>query len=79
MIRRLLAATELNGLHAERNPHLWWCSSAQKIVEGRFVFEKDEYDGEPAEHYSVVLGDPPTLEDAQRFVGLFTKEGRPEQ
>ena len=44
-----------------------------------FTFEKDEYDGEPEEHYSVVLGDSPTLEDAKRFVAAFTKERRPGQ
>jgi hypothetical protein len=79
VIRRILVATELHGLDPERNTRLWWCSSAQKLVDEGFVFEKDGYAGEPESHYSVVLGDPPTLDDAKRFVALFTKERRPMQ
>jgi hypothetical protein len=79
VLNRLLLATELHGLDPARNPHLWWCSSVRKLLDQRFVFEKDDYDGEPDEHYSVVLGHPPTLEDAQRFVAEFTKERRPAQ
>jgi hypothetical protein len=79
VIMRLLAATELHGLDPARNPNLWWCSSAQKLLDQDFVFEKDEEDGEADEHYSVILGYPPTLEDAERFVAAFTRERRPEQ
>jgi hypothetical protein len=79
VIVRLLAVTELHGLDPARNPHLWWCSSAQKLLAERFTFEKDGYDGEPDEHYSVILGYPPTLGDAERFVAAFTKERRPGQ
>ncbi|BBZ22145.1 hypothetical protein MHIB_05630 [Mycolicibacter hiberniae] len=79
MVARLLAATELHGLCPERNLHLWWCSSARTLTELGFSFEKDRYAGEPEEHYSVVLGHPPTMEDAERFVAAFTKERRPEQ
>lgn len=53
-----------------------WCTTAQKLLDLGFSFEKDGYDGEPNEHYSVILGDPPTLEDAERFVSAFTKERR---
>ena len=77
LINRILAVTELSGLDPARNPHLWWCSSAQAIRDEGFSFEKDEYAGEPESHYSVILGDPPTLEDAQRFAALFNKERRP--
>lgn len=79
LLRRILVATELHGLDPAKNPNLWWCSSAREIRDEGFVFEKDEYDGEPEAHYSVVLGDPPTLEDAQTFVRLFNKERRPVQ
>ena len=79
VISRLLQVTELHGLDPARNVHLWWCASAQDLLDRGFTFEKDEYDGEPEEHYSVVLGDPPTLEDAKRFVAAFTKERRPGQ
>ena len=73
VIARLLDA-QMHGLDAARNPHLWWCSSAQTLLDERFVFEKDDEDGEADEHYSVILGNPPTLEDAKRFVQAFTKE-----
>ena len=43
------------------------------------AFVKDNYDGEPESHYSVILGDPPTLEDVERFLVPFTKERRPVQ
>lgn len=79
VIARLLTATELHGLAADRNPRYWWCSTAQELVDRQFSFERDEYDGEPDEHSSVVLGDPPTLEDAERFVEAFTKDRRPGQ
>jgi len=72
-------SAELHGLDPARNPHLWWCSSAQKLLAERFTFEKDGYDGEPDEHCSVILGYPPTLGDAERFVAAFTKERRPGQ
>jgi hypothetical protein len=77
VIARLLGVTELHGLDPARNQHLWWCSSAQKLLDERFVFEKDDEDGEADEHYSVILGNPPTLEDTKRFVKAFTKERRP--
>lgn len=79
VIARLLAATELHGLDPARNPHLWWCSSAQELLDEQFAFEKDEYPGEPPEHYSVILGYPPTLEDTERFVAAFKKERRPQE
>ena len=77
VITRLLRATELHGLIAHRNPHYWWCTTAHTLLDRGFEFEKDEYDGEPDEHYSVILGDPPTLEDTERFVTAFIKERRP--
>lgn len=76
VVLRLLALTELYGVNPQTNPDFWFCSTASQITELGFRFEKDEYTGEPEEHYSVVLGDPPTEEDAQRFVSAFTKERR---
>lgn len=78
VITRLLEVTQLHGLDPARNPHLWWCSSAQRLLDDGFAFEKDEEDGEADEHYSVILGSPPTLVDTKRFVAAFTKERRPE-
>lgn len=65
------------GLAAHRNPHYWWCTTAQELLDLGFSFVKDGYRDEPEAHYSVVLGAPPTLEDADRFVAAFTKERRP--
>ena len=76
LIDRLLAVTELNGVNPDTNPDFWFCSTAREITDLGFRFEKDEYPDEPAEHYSVILGDPPTEEDARRFISAFTKERR---
>ncbi|MGO9286205.1 MAG: hypothetical protein ACLP75_25435 [Mycobacterium sp.] len=76
LIDRLLAISELHGVVATNNPDYWRCSTARELTDNRFTFEKDGWPGEPDEHYSVVLGSPPQLEDAQRFVSAFTKERR---
>ncbi len=76
VVARLLAASELHGLAADNNRKYWMCSTAQKLFDQGFTFEKDDYPDEPREHYSVVLGDSPGIEDAQRFVGEFSKEVR---
>ena len=79
VIDRLMRATELHGVNPRTNPDYWFCSSAAKITSLGFVFEKDEYPGEPDEHYSVILGSPPSIEDAKRFTSAFTKERRRER
>ncbi|MGA7134015.1 MAG: hypothetical protein WBZ15_17030 [Mycobacterium sp.] len=71
LIARLLAASEMR---AASNAYYWECSTAQELVRRRFTFDKDGDDDEPEVHYVVVLGEPPTLDDAQRFVEAFTKE-----
>lgn len=76
LIRRLLRASELEGIAPERNPHYWRCSTAQELLDRGFTFDKDEYPGERPEHYSVILGENPQLEDAQRFLDAFAKDRR---
>jgi hypothetical protein len=76
VIRRLLEASELQGIAPERNPNYWRCSTAQELLDRGLTFDKDEYPGELLEHYSVILGENPQLEDAQRFLDAFTKEKR---
>jgi len=76
VIQRVLAVTEMSGCDPSRNPNFWWCSTAQELIDRGFSFIKDGWPGEPSEHYSVVLGHPPELADAKRFVGAFVKEKR---
>lgn len=76
VIERLLDVTKLVGMAAEKNRHYWFCSTATEITTMGFHFEKDDYPGEPPEHYSVVLGDPPTEADVERFISAFNREQR---
>jgi hypothetical protein len=71
LIGRLLAASQMR---AASNPYYWECSTAEELVRRRFTFDKEGDNDEPDVHYVVVLGDPPTIEDAKRFVEAFTKE-----
>jgi len=71
---RLLQASELAGIDPARNPNYYVCR-ARVLLDMEFTFWK--YDDEPdkskelPEHYSVDLGQDPTLGDASRFVGVF--------
>jgi hypothetical protein len=71
LIDRLIAASKMR---AANNPYYWECSTAEELVRKGFTFDKDGDEDEPDVHYVVVLGDTPTIEDANRFVGAFTKE-----
>jgi hypothetical protein len=76
VIKRLLQATEMQGLDPGRNPSFWWCSTAKELLDRGFSFIKDGEPDEADQHYSVVLGNPPDLADAARFVEAFVKEKR---
>jgi hypothetical protein len=76
VIDRLLEVTELEGCDPKKNTAYWWCSTAQELVDLEFSFTKEDWMGEPAEHYAVILGFPPGIADAQRFVDAFTREKR---
>ena len=71
LINRLLTASQMQ---AAKNPYYWQCSTAEELIRRGFTFDKDGDDDEPDVHYVVVLGDSPTIEDAERFVDAFTKE-----
>lgn len=76
---RLLAASELHDLAPERNRKYWVCARAGDLLELGFVFMKDGDEDEAPEHFSVRLGDSPSLEDVERFLGAFTTtERRPQ-
>lgn len=77
LVRRLLAVSELTGIDPTSNRKYWMCAGAQELRSRHFTFHKDDYDGEPPEHYSVDLGNPPTDEDAARFVEVFENYRRP--
>jgi len=76
VIKRLLRASELSAIKPDRNPKYYLCSRAECIIERSFTFEKDGYEGEVPEHYSVDLGENPTIEDAQRFLDAFDEKRR---
>ena len=66
--RLLLAAFET--LDPARNDRYFTCTAGELLDRG-FTFWKDDEPGELAEHYSVDLGERPTLDDVSRFRGAF--------
>ncbi|MGW4848235.1 hypothetical protein [Nocardia brasiliensis] len=74
--RRILDITVDNGMDAVRNSQYWACARAGDLHERGFSFIKDGYDDEPDAHYSVVLGEPPTLHDVERFLEPFERMER---
>jgi hypothetical protein len=75
VIHRLLAASELAGIPADSNPKYYVCTQAAELISRNLTLWKDEDDDEVAEHYSVDLGDDPSVADAERFLDAFD-EGR---
>ncbi len=67
---RLLEASELAQLDPAANNRYFTCTAGQLLDRG-FTFWKDDEPGELAEHYSIDLGERPTLDDVSRFVGAF--------
>lgn len=68
---RLLKASELSGLTADKNKNYYVCTEAAKLLDAGFKFYKDGDDDETDEHYSVDLGVEPDLDDVQRFLSTF--------
>ncbi|MFF8485128.1 hypothetical protein [Streptomyces antibioticus] len=69
---RLLAASELQGINPSTNKAYYVCTRAEKLLERKFTFRKDDDGGEVSEHYSVYFGSStPTLEDVKRFLEAF--------
>lgn len=71
LISRLLNAAELSGISASRNETFWYCSAASDLMDDGFCFVKDGYDGELDEHYSINLGNSPTIQDTERLAAHF--------
>ncbi|MGV8874265.1 MAG: hypothetical protein ACOH2Q_17155 [Rhodococcus sp. (in: high G+C Gram-positive bacteria)] len=69
--RRVLQVTADNGLNADKNKKFWVCTYVRELRDRGFVFIKDGYEGEPEAHFSVILGNPPTLDDVERFIEPF--------
>ncbi len=75
VIQRLLDASELAGVDPSRNRRFYRCAAAAELKALNFAFYKDEDDDELAEHYSVDLGEDPTVDDAARFLSVFGPQG----
>jgi hypothetical protein len=68
---RLIRAAGLAGIDPARQPKYFVCTQAGRLLDQGFTFWKDEEPGELEEHYSVDLGEQPTVADVMRFLGLF--------
>lgn len=68
---RLLKASEMSGLPADKNKKYYVCTRAKELLDRGFAFCKDGDDDELDEHYSVDLGSSPTLGDVCRFLEAF--------
>jgi len=73
LIARLLNAAELSGISISdpMNATFWYCSAASDLMNDGFRFVKDGYDGELDEHYSIDLGNSPTIQDTERLAAHF--------
>lgn len=71
LIARLLNAAELSGISASLNETFWYCSAASDLLDDGFCFVKDGYDGELDEHYSIDLGNSPTIQDTEKLAAHF--------
>jgi hypothetical protein len=71
LIGRLLRAAELSHISNDGNPKFWLCTSAGELIDDGFVFRKDKYPGEEPEHYSIDLGNTPTLGDTEKLARHF--------
>jgi hypothetical protein len=76
VVARLMQVAGLSGIDVASNPRYMLCSSGEDITARGFEFHKDDEDDpdpvdEATEHYSVELGNEPTLEDAGRFLAPF--------
>lgn len=71
VIDRLLKVTEIR-IDPAKNKKYSLCTSADKVTDLGFTFWKDMDDDEELdEHYSVDLGVEATLNDVERFLGVF--------
>lgn len=71
LIQRLLNAAEVSDVLRANNPKYWFCQTAAELLDDDFIFVKDGYDGEVPEHWSIDLGQNPTVADTMRLSGHF--------
>jgi hypothetical protein len=76
LINRLLDAAELSNILRSNNPKFWFCQRAGELLDDGFVFVKNEYDGEASEHWSIDLGNAPSLQDTERLAAHFPESRR---
>lgn len=71
-LTRLIEAAGLGQIRIadDRNSRFWW-TTAQALYEAGFTILKDFEDSEPAEHYSVVLGEEIAKSIVESFVDVF--------
>jgi hypothetical protein len=71
LVTRLLNAAEVSNILRANNPKYWFCQKASDLLDDGFIFVKDGYDGEMPEHWSIDLGENPTVADTTRLSGHF--------
>ncbi len=76
LIDRLLDAAEVSGILRANNPKYWFCQRAGDLLDDGFKFVKDGYPGEVPEHWSIDLGNTPSLHDTEKLAGHLTGPGR---
>ena len=73
LIDRLLRAAQLSNIKPEGNKKFWLCARAAALMDDGFEFVKDNYPGEETEHYSIDLGNEPSLQDTEQLAGHFSE------
>jgi hypothetical protein len=73
VIARMLEAAKLSHIDPNRNPKFFLCADARALMDDGFEFVKDNYAGEEPEHYSIDLGNDPSLQDTERLAGHFSE------
>lgn len=73
---RLVQAAGLSGIDLNNQRKYFVCTQAKELLDSPFTFWKDGDDDEKDEHYSVDLGDEPTVDDVKRFLAAFPGEQR---
>ncbi|OZC84492.1 hypothetical protein CH282_15255 [Rhodococcus sp. 06-418-1B] len=76
LIQRILEASELQNVKPETNQKFWWLAEASAIYDLGYTFCKAGFLGEIDLHYSLLLGEAPTLEDSKRISDLFQPRKR---
>lgn len=84
LIKRLLKASELDGMDPEKNKNVWVCAEARELRKPGFSFYKYTADEDPEsrelpEHYSVDLSDvepTPSVATVEKFLAPFSSEKR---